>query len=193
MKLIKQSKRKKDLDRCFAVTKSGKRCKRKKFKHDLCKQHHDLQKKVTKELTDYPGGVLRELPEAPISLEGENAARWRQLCEMLYEYGQLRGGYLKMIHHIVLLEELLDDVMEGIEKENVKDYLNEYTTDSGDPGNNINGLWVIKRDTEKELENLRRTLWLTPAGLINLAKGKDIIVKSNKTATGVRKMKSWRN
>jgi len=191
MKLIKQSKKKAGDDRCCAVTKSGKRCKRKIFDGELCRQHHEMKQSITRHLSEYPGGVLKELPDAPINLVGEYKKRWKQICEMLFEFSQLRGGYLKEIQHMILLEMLLDDIMEAVKNGKMKDYLNEYKTESGHAGNNINGLWVIKRDTEKELSDIRKRLWLTPAGLVHLMKGKELIAKTTKESAGLRKVKSW--
>lgn len=191
MKLIKQSKKKAGDNQCCAITKSGKRCKRKIFDGDLCRQHYEMKQSITRKLSEYPGGVLDELPDPPVNLLGDYNKRWKQVCEMLFEFDQLRGGYLKEIQHMILLEMLLDDIMEALKDGNMKDYLNEYTTESGHPGNNINGLWVIKRDTEKELADIKKRLWLTPNGLIHLAKGKDLLAKTKTESASLRKVKSW--
>lgn len=193
MKLIKQSS-KTDTDRCHAVTNSGKRCKRKSVEgKDLCKQHAQLQEQLEKHLYSYSGNILDEIPSPPSTLENEYADRWTQLCEMLHEFGQLRGGYLKDIYHMIMLEMLLDDIMEGIRNGNHKDYLNEYVTESGHLNNNINGLWVLKRDTEKELTETKKRFWMDPDGLTKLVKGKSLLSKESSASPSLRKVKSWRD
>lgn len=191
MKLVKETRYTKNLNQCKAVTKSGKRCKRKKHQDDLCKQHFALQESFEKELAQYPGGILEEVPPAPSSLEGTWRDRWVQVCESLHSYNQLRGIYLKEIYHLIQLEMLLDDIMRGVQNRPLDDYLNQYITETGQPGNNINGLWVLKRDTEKELADIRRRLFLTPDGVPKLIKNQDIILKVLQKNTPIRKVKSW--
>lgn len=155
MKLIKSKKGNVDKSRCRALTGSGKQCSRKNIHKDgLCKQHWKIHQDSVKEIAKYPGGTLTEIPNAPSCLEGTGADRWRQYCELLLEYGELKGAYLEDICILCLAEEMRRDVMDDIQ---AGGKYNEYES-----GSNINGPMVALQKLDNLVSDKRAKYWIIP-------------------------------
>lgn len=191
MKLIQTKKRNIDKTKCCAITGSGKQCKRSPVKGGLCYQHYELNKKVQKHVTSYPGGLLQEVPNTPESLDGHAADRWRQCCQALLEHNQLKGVYLVDLLDMILAEQEYQTLMEEIGNLAGHEYLNTYTTEAGDSGNQINGLWVARRDLEKKIDNYRKNYWMLPDGHVKLIKAAEILPKSKGRQSRMQKVKDW--
>jgi|SRR5690625_2987580 len=188
MKLIKTKSRNRDKNRCSALAATGKQCKRSAEKDGLCYQHYEINKKVQKHVSSYPGGILQQVPDTPENLSGHAANRWRQCCEALLSHNQLKGIYLTDILDMILAEEEYQHLLEEIETQG---YLNVYTTETGELGNQINGVWVARRDLEKKIDNYRKNYWMLPDGHVKLLKTAEMIPGKKSQGRQPSKVKNW--
>lgn len=184
MKLIKSKQGNVDKKRCRALTDSGKQCSRKNIHKDgLCKQHYKIHQDSVKEITSLPGGTLKEIPHPPSCLEGTGADRWRQYCELLLEYGELKGAYLEDICILCLAEEMRRDVMKDIEEDGM---YNHYES-----GSNINGPMVALQKLDSLVGDKRAKYWMLPSEKRNKLFNSSAKDKDKKTNPNMRSAKNF--
>lgn len=162
MNLVKSKTGGRKSDQCRGEKQDGNQCTRTKiFKDGLCKQHYKIHKDSITHISSYPGGTLKEVPDAPVCLTGMSANRWEQYCQLLLEYGELKGAYLEDICILCLAEEMRRDVIDDLKTEGRYNYYGGEGEDEN-KGSNINGPMVALQKLDNLISDKRKTYWMIP-------------------------------